>query len=339
LTRSATAAPLARTRSKVEGRRSNETSERRRRRRRRQAFDLRRLTFDHEPVASTVHHHCVAVLAQIARPGETRGPEMRIRTPLGDLYVEDEGQGPTLLLWHSYLHHGGMWKAQVAALRERYRVINVDAPGHGRSSAVRQPFDMADCVRCVEAVLDARDVERAAMIGLSWGGMVAMATAVRRPERLRGIVVMDANCRREPLGNRLKYYAMGTITREVGAIPLLLDRVEPLFFSKHTREHRRAELVDPWRSYVARLDRESVWHALHAIMDRNDLAAELRRVELPTMVVVGAEDIAQPPRESEHIAASIPGARLVVIPGAAHISAQERPAEVNTVLLEFLSRL
>jgi 3-oxoadipate enol-lactonase len=264
---------------------------------------------------------------------------MRIRSPLGDLYVEDEGQGPAVVLWHSYLHHGGMWKAQVAALRDRYRVINIDGPGHGRSSAVRQPFDMADCVRCVESVLDARKVDQAVLAGLSWGGMVAMATAVRKPERLRGVVVMDSSCRREPLGNRLKYFAMGTVTREVGAIPLLLDRVEPLFFSKHTRETRRADIVDPWRSYVARLDRESVWHALHCIMDRKELTDELRRVRVPAMVVVGAEDIAQPPRESEHIAASIPNARLVVIPGAAHITAEERPNEVNTVLLEFLSRL
>jgi 3-oxoadipate enol-lactonase len=264
---------------------------------------------------------------------------MRIRTPLGDLYVEDQGEGPAVLLWHSLLHHGGMWKAQVAALRDRYRVINVDAPGHGRSSPVRKSFDMADCVRCVEAVLDARNVERAAMVGLSWGGMVALATAVRRPERLRGLVAMDTSCRREPLGNRLKYYAMGTITRELGTIPLLLDRVEPLFFSAHTRTERRAELVEPWRSYVARMDRESVWNALHSIFERRDITEELRRVRVPAMVIVGAEDTAQPPRESEHIAASIPGARLVVIPGAGHISAEERPNEVNTVLTEFLSRL
>ena len=258
---------------------------------------------------------------------------MRIRSPLGDLYIEDVGEGPAVVLWHSFLHHGGMWKAQVAALRYRYRVINIDAPGHGRSSAVRQPFDMADCVRCVEAVMDARNVEKAALVGLSWGGMVAFAMAVRRPERLRAIVAMDTSCRREPLGHRLKYAAMGTITRELGAIPLLLDRVEPLFFSAHTRAERRAEIVEPWRSYVARLDRSSVWHGLHCIFERRDLTEELRRVNLPAMVIVGAEDIAQPPRESEHIAASIPGARLVVIPHAGHISAEERPSEVNTVLI------
>jgi 3-oxoadipate enol-lactonase len=188
-------------------------------------------------------------------------------------------------------------------------------------------------------VLDAREVERVALVGLSWGGMVAMAAALRAPERLRAIVAMDTSGRREPLGNRLKYLAMGAITREVGTIPALLDRVEPLFYSEHTRKERRAELVEPWRSYVARMDRDSIWHALHCIIERRDITEELRRVRVPTMVIVGAEDIAQPPRESEHIAAAIPGARLVVIPGAAHLSAEERPDEVNTALGEFLARV
>jgi 3-oxoadipate enol-lactonase len=263
---------------------------------------------------------------------------MRIGTPLGDLYVDDIGEGPVVVLWHSYLHHGGMWRAQVEALRGNHRILNIDAPGHGRSSIVHRAFDMADCVRCVEAVMDARKVERAAFVGLSWGGMVAMAMAIRSPQRLTAIVPMDTSARREPLGNRLKYIAMGSITRKVGVIPAMLDRVEPLFFSAHTRVNRRAELVEPWRSYVSRLDRESVWNALQCIFDRNDLTEALRRVTLPTMVIVGAEDTAQPVRESEHIASAIPGARLMVIPGAAHISTEERPKEVNTVLGEFLSR-
>ncbi len=264
---------------------------------------------------------------------------MRIGTPLGDLYVDDVGEGRPVVLWHSFLHHGGMWKAQVEELRRDHRVINIDAPGHGRSSTVHRAFDMADCVRCVEAVMDARDVEKAAFVGLSWGGMVAMTMAVRAPHRLTAIVPMDTSARREPLGNRLKYMAMGTVSRKLGVIPALLDRVEPLFFSAHTRAQRRGELVEPWRSYVARLDRESIWNALECIFDRSDLTEPLRSLSLPTMAIVGAEDVAQPVRESEHIAATIPNARLVVIPGAAHISVEERPREVNAVLREFLARV
>jgi 3-oxoadipate enol-lactonase len=263
---------------------------------------------------------------------------MRIGTPLGDLYVDEIGEGSPVILWHSFLHHGGMWKAQVEALKGKHRLINIDAPGHGRSAVVHRPFDMLECVRSVEAILDARKIERAAFVGLSWGGMVAMAMAISKPERLTCIAPLDTSARREPLGHRLKYYAMGTVTRRVGPIPVLMDRIEPLFYSNTTRTHRRADIVEPWRSYVVRLDRESIWNALHCIMDRNDIIEELRRVRLPTLVGVGADDIAQPVRESEAIASAIPGARLVVLPGAAHISAEEKPRELNAVLSEFLAR-
>lgn len=264
---------------------------------------------------------------------------MRIGTPLGDLYVDDVGEGSPVLLWHSYLHHGGMWKAQVDALKSKHRLLVIDAPGHGRSSPVRKPFDLVDCVRSAEAVMDACGVEKSAFVGLSWGGMVAMAMALKNPERLTGIVPIDTSCRREPLGNRLKYLTMGSVTRKVGIIPALLDRVEPLFYSAQSRAERRADLVDPWRSYVARMDRESIWHALHCIIDRNNITEQLRALRMPAMAIVGAVDIAQPVRESEHIASAIPGCRLVVIPGAAHLSAEEKPREMNAILEDFLSRL
>lgn len=262
---------------------------------------------------------------------------MRIPTEVGELYVEDEGEGPAVVFWHSYLHHGGMWRAQLAALRGRYRTISIDAPGHGRSEVLRRPIDMRACARAVSTVLDAREVPRAAFAGLSWGGMVAMALALQEPSRLWAMALFDTSCRAEPLKNRLEYLAMGTIVRAIGVPPFLLDRVEPLFFCDETRRTRR-DRVDAWRQYVVRLEPISIWSSLRCIVDREDLERALRAVRVPTLVVVGAEDRAQPPRESEAIAAAIPGARLAAIPRAGHLSALERPDEANAILEDFLSR-
>lgn len=263
---------------------------------------------------------------------------MRIPTELGELYVEEQGTGPAVLLWHSYLHHGGMWRAVVEGLRDRYRVINVDAPGHGRSSAVRRPYDLDDCAAAAEKVLDARGVDRAAVVGLSWGGMVALQLAARRSRRVSSIVVMDASCRREPLIKRAEYFAMGAVVARIGVPTPLLGRIEPLYFSDHSLRHRRAELVEPWRSYVLRMDRASILRGLECIMGRRDLTPELRHVDVPALVLVGAEDRAQPPFESERIASAIPGARLAVIPGAGHLSALERPDETLTLVRDHLAR-
>lgn len=264
---------------------------------------------------------------------------MRIPTELGELYVEDQGSGPTVLLWHSFLHHGGMWRPVIERLKDRFRLISVDGPGHGRSSAIRRGFDMEDCARAAEKVLDARRVDRAAVLGLSWGGMVALTLAARRSKRISAIIAMDASSRPEPLPNKLRYFAMGTVCRRIGVIPVLLDRIEPIFFSDRSIRERREDLIEPWRGYVSRMDRESIWWGLQCITERRDITEPLRQSEVPALIVVGSEDRARPPADSEHLAATIPGARLAFIPGAGHLAALERPDETATLVSEFLGRV
>jgi 3-oxoadipate enol-lactonase len=262
---------------------------------------------------------------------------MRVRTRLGDLYVDEVGEGPAILFWHSFLHHGGMFRAQVEALRSRFRVLSIDAPGHGRSAALRRSITMEDCAGAVVDILDTRAIDRASFVGLSWGGMVAMALGLQSPARLSSLALLDTSCRREPLRNRIEYQLLGAIFRKAGAVPPLMEKVSRLFFAERTRREH-PELVDEWFSYVARLDGESVWNALQCIVGRPDSTPNLARISAPSIVIVGAQDVAQPVQESQAIAAALPGARLVVIPEAAHLSALERPREVNEVLVPFLER-
>ena len=263
---------------------------------------------------------------------------MRVRTRVGELSIEDVGEGPAVVLWHSYLHHGGMWRAQVEALRTRYRVINVDAPGHGRSESLARVITMDDCADAVAELLDARGVDRAAFCGLSWGGMTAMAFSIRHPARLTAMALFDTSAREEKLKNRIEYRVLGTIFRTLGAVPALMDKVEKLFFCQDTLRDERA-MVDAWRAYVSRMDRQTVWNALQCIVRRRDVRDELARVRVPTLIGVGDRDLAQPREESEAIAAAIPGAKLFVVRNAGHLSALERPREVNERLLAFLGEV
>lgn len=260
---------------------------------------------------------------------------MRVATNLGDLYVEDVGQGPPVVLWHSFLHHGGMWKAQIEALRGRYRLISVDAPGHGRSPVLRRPFDMDACARAAAEVLDARGVQRAAFAGLSWGGMTAIALATTAPSRVSALALLDTSGRAEPRAHLPKYYALAAVQRTLGAVPALLRQVAPIMFAEETRR-REPQLVAEWLAYVGRLDGEAVWRGLDCIMRRPDRLEALRAVRVPTLVVVGEHDVAQPPEESARLARAIPGARLEIVRGAGHLTAVERPREVSALLGDFL---
>ncbi|GAC1579106.1 MAG: alpha/beta fold hydrolase [Polyangiales bacterium] len=262
---------------------------------------------------------------------------------MGEVYVEDSAEHasepaspPAVVLWHSFLHHGGMWNAQVKALLPTFRVINVDAPGHGRSARLEKIPTMRECADVVATVLDVLRVSRAAICGISWGGMVAMSLALGRPDRVGALVLIDSSCRREPLVNKLKYNALGRVFRALGGVPMLLDRVEPLFFSESSRAER-PPFVEEWRAYVSRMDRASVWNALQCIAERPSLTSKLSSIHVPTLVMVGRQDRAQPVAQSRAIAQAIPSAKLLVIEGAAHLSILERPRETSVAMVEFLT--
>ena len=276
------------------------------------------------------------VSARAERRQALRSAVMRVRTNLGELYVEDVGQGTPVVLWHSFLHHGGMWKHQIETLRARHRVICVDAPGHGRSPVVRRAFDLDDCARAVIEILDARGVQRTAFAGLSWGGMVAIALASMAPARVSSLALLDTSARREPRIKLPRYFALGAVFRAIGSVPALTAQVVPLMFSEQTRREN-PRLVAEWLAYVGALDGEAVWQALRCIMLREDRRADLARVRVPTLVVVGEHDVAQPLVEARAIADAIVGARLEIVRGAGHLTAVERPREVSALLSAFLA--
>lgn len=244
------------------------------------------------------------------------------------------------MLWHSLLCEGGMWRHQVPALEERYRVINVDGPGHGRSAPIRRAFSLEDCAEAAIEVMEALEVESVHWVGLSWGGMTGMRLALAHPERVRSLALLDTSAAAEARRKLPSYHVMATVAKRVGAIGILLDRIEKIFFTRDTVRTRREEVVQPFREHLAAMDPASIGHSVDAVIfDRRDIRSQLGRIEAPTLVMVGSEDGATPPERAEEIVAGIRGARLVRIPGAAHISALEQPERINEVLLEHLGRV
>lgn len=245
----------------------------------------------------------------------------------GRLFVEQRGKasGPTLVFWHSLLCDGAMWGPMIRELEASYRIVNVDAPGHGRSSQTRRAYSMDDSVDAAITVLDELAIDRCAWIGLSWGGMVGMRLGLRIPERLAGLALFDTSASAESRRKIPSYFAMAAIARRFGAVPFLLDRIVPIYLSKTTRAQQPA-LVQQFRERVASMDPESVGHAVDAVIfRRDDIRARLTEIRVPTLVVCGDDDVATPLDRSETIARAIPGAALRRIAKGAHLSAWEQP--------------
>jgi pimeloyl-ACP methyl ester carboxylesterase len=263
---------------------------------------------------------------------------MLIETCVGRLFVERVGQGPDVVLWPSLMTDGAMWRPQVDALRERYRFTIIDPPGHGRSQALRRPYTLDDCAVGAAQVMAACELARAGWAGLSWGGMVGMRLAARQPAKIAALALLDTSARRDRPAKLASYRLLATVERVVGPARALGAVLRPVMFGRDTLRER-PELAEAFLDKLVRMDRVALACAVEAVMfSRRDVTSELSRITAPTLVLVGDQDVATPPREAEHLAAHIPGAELVRIPRAGHLATLEQPEAVTAALDAFFAR-
>jgi len=253
------------------------------------------------------------------------------------LHYEVSGSGPAIVLTHSFLCDGSLFTHQVAALERTHRVINVDLRGHGRSGPSESPYTIYDLMDDTAAVLDAEGVASAVWMGLSIGGFLSLRAALTRPERVRALVLIDTDAGAETAWKKLKYTVLKWGLRTVG--PRFVEpAVTPIMLGRTTLRSR-SELRAAYCRQFLNLRVKSICPGIDAILGRDDLVSRLSEIRVPTLVIVGEEDKALPPWKSRRIANSIPGAELVVIPKAGHLSAIENPAPVTDAVTRFLSKV
>ncbi len=253
------------------------------------------------------------------------------------IFFDDLGSGAPLVLGHSFLCSGDMWRPQLQQLAERARVINIDYRGHGGSGEFRERVTLYDLVADVLAVLDHLSIDRAVWAGLSIGGMVALRAALIAPERVSGLILLDTHAGPEKTYKRIKYLAMATAIRVLG-IRAFLPAIVPLFFGQTTRK-ANPSLVAEWEMKFTAVHIPSTLRILDALRNRDSIVSRLSEIRVPALVIVGAEDKSLPPACSRQIAAGLPLSSLVVIPAAGHLSNLEQPEAVTAAMLGFLERV
>ena len=251
-----------------------------------------------------------------------------------EIHYEVTGDGPPVLLAHSFLCSGEMWGPLLPALSSRYRLVNVDTRGHGASGRVARRCTVEDVLRDHLAVLDALGIARATWAGLSLGGMVALRAAIDVPERVDALVLLDTDAGPEALGARAKHPLLALLARAIGLRPVLPQIAKVMFGPTTLRENQA--LAEAWTARFASLHVPSMLNVLAAVDGRADLRPSLERIAVPALVVVGDEDRSLPPPRSRRLAAALPSARLVEVPGAGHLSALEAPATVGAAMTQFL---
>jgi 3-oxoadipate enol-lactonase len=238
---------------------------------------------------------------------------------------------PPLLLLHSIGTNLHVWDAPAELLEGRFRLIRIDQRGHGLTSVTPGPTTIATLAEDALAALDALGIDAAHVAGLSLGGMVAQSIASLAPERTLSLIAVDTALAIPPPEN---WHARAAAIR-AGGMAAIVEGVIPRWVTP-------AFLTDPaaggLRQMLLRTDPEGYAAAAEAIAAA-DLTASTSALRLPTLVIVGDQDVATPLAAAEAIRDAIPGALLAVIANAAHISTIERPADVAGAISRFLASL
>lgn len=257
-----------------------------------------------------------------------------------EIHCEVEGEGrETIVFSHGLLFSGRMFESQVRALRDRYRCVTFDFRGQGRSEVTASGYDMDTLSEDAAVVIKALGCAPCHFVGLSMGGFVGMRLAARRPALLRSLVLLETSAEPEPRENVGPYRRLNFVARWLG-LRLVAGRVMKILYGrKFLEDPARAALRDEWRSRMLGNDRIGITRAVTGVIDRAGVSDEIGRIALPTLIVVGDQDVATPLKKAERIRARIPGSKLVVIPGAGHSSTIEEPEAVNQALVEFLAEV
>ena len=169
------------------------------------------------------------------------------------------------------------------------------------------------------------------------GGYIALAFAKEYPEKLRGLILADT--RADADSSEAKANREKSITAMATQSPAdFIEGMIPKVLGETTR-NSRPEIVDRVRSIGSRQSREGIIAALKALRDRSDSTEILSEIEVPTLVIVGAEDIVTPPALSEAMAKALPEATLEVIPEAGHLSNMEQPAAFTAAVRKWLATI
>ena len=250
------------------------------------------------------------------------------------VYDDTGGDGPALVLAHGFLMDRSMFGPQVAALRDRYRVVTWDERGFGDTEYDQdQPFSYWDSAADCLGLMDHLGIGRAVVGGMSQGGFVAQRAALTAPERVRGLVLLNTQAGLEDAEAIPLYQALIDTWAAEGLSDETAAFVAGLILAE-------GEMADGWIAKWHAKPREQMRQPGATLLTRDDLTDRLGEITAPALVVHGTADAAISADKVERLAAGLPGCDGVTwIEGGTHAANLTHPAEVSAAIAAFLESL
>ena len=243
-------------------------------------------------------------------------------------------QAPVVVLSHSLACSMVMWQPQLEMLESRFQVLRFDTRGHGDSEAPTGSYTLEQLVDDATGLLDGLNIERVHWVGLSMGGMIGQGLALRHPGRLESLVLADTAAV-IPDDAQPVWQERIDAARNEGMRAVAESTLERWFTPTYLKQNL-AE-VDQIRQQILATPLSGYIGCSEAIRRLNYLG-KLTTIQIPTLIMVGADDPGTPVAASEAMHANIKGANLVVIPAAAHLSNIEQAAIFNSNLMAHLEQ-
>lgn len=252
-----------------------------------------------------------------------------------EINYQIEGEGPWLTLSHSLACNLNMWDPQMAVLTKKFKVLRFDTRGHGQSSAPSGEYTLDQLADDVKGLLDALNIKQTHWAGLSMGGMIGQAFALKYPGVFLSMVLADTTSRRPPDAAKMWGERIAT-AREKGMEPLVESTLARWF----TEPYRKAQpgVMQRIGDGIRKTPVAGFIGCCHAIA-RVDYLDRLKEIKIPALVMVGEHDHGTPPEAARVIHQNLPGSELKIIPSAAHLSNIEQADEFNKAMMSFFDRV
>lgn len=249
-------------------------------------------------------------------------------------YTDTGGDGPAILFSHGFLMNHTMFEPQIAALSDDYRCVAWDERGFGATRAPGE-FTYWDSADDALALLDHLGIEQAVLVGMSQGGFLSLRAALRAPERVRGLVLIDSAADVDDAATIEGYQGMlhvfghGTDEERAGVFQIVAGLILG-------DEALAAEWIPVWEQ----LDRAQLVTAGGALLGRDDISDRVGEIGCPILAIHGHDDQAISLDRAQALAdAAVDHRGIVVVDGAAHAPNMTHPEQVNAALREFLAAL
>jgi 3-oxoadipate enol-lactonase len=257
-----------------------------------------------------------------------------LRSDGAEIFYEIRGNGPPVVLLHPFPCHREFWNPVAAALESRYRLILPDLRGHGDSEIGEGPALMPKHASDIVRVLDAAGIGKAVFIGCSIGGYILFEFWRRFRARVTSLALCDTRPQADTAEARANRLKAADAVLEQGTEPFVETMIPKLM--GRTTVTARPDLVDGARAMMRKMSAEDISQVQRGMAERPDSVGDLKNINVPTLIVIGEEDVLSTAADGELMRQNIAGSQLKVIPKAGHYAPWEQSELVGKILRQFL---